>query len=40
LLVALGALIFGAFCLGSYVFHLLTGNGEFAKRTLPWGPGA
>ncbi len=39
LLVALGALIFGAFCLGSYVYHLLTGNGEFAKRTLPWGRG-
>jgi hypothetical protein len=37
LLVALGALIFGAFCLGSFVFHLLTGNGDFAKRTLPWG---
>jgi Domain of unknown function (DUF4395) len=33
LLVAIGALIFGAFCLGSYVFHVLTGNGEFAKRT-------
>jgi len=40
LLVALSALIFGAFCLGSYVFHLLTGNREFAKRTLPWGRGA
>jgi len=40
LLVALGALIFGAFCLGSCVFHLLTGNGEFAKRTLPWVRGA
>jgi hypothetical protein len=38
-LVALGALIFGAFCVGSYVFHLLTGNGEFAQRTLPWGRG-
>jgi len=36
LLVALGALIFGAFCLGSYVFHLLSGNGAFARRTLPW----
>ena len=36
LLVALGALIFGAFCLGSYAFHFLTGNGEFARRTLPW----
>lgn len=40
LLVAISALIFGAFCLGSYVFHVLTGNGEFAKRTLPWGRGA
>jgi hypothetical protein len=40
LLVALSALIFGAFCLGSYVFHLLTGNGEFANRTLPWSRGA
>jgi hypothetical protein len=40
LLVALGALTFFAFCLGSYVFHLLTGNGEFARRTLPWGRGA
>ena len=39
LLVALGALIFGRFCVGSFVFHLLTGNGEFAKRTLPWGRG-
>jgi hypothetical protein len=40
LLVALGALIFGAFCLGSFAFHLLTGHGEIAKRTLPWGRGA
>jgi hypothetical protein len=40
LLVALGALIFGAFCLGSFVFHLVTGNGEYAKRTLPWTRGA
>jgi hypothetical protein len=40
LLVALSALIFGPFCLGSYLFHLLTGNGEFAKRTLPWRRGA
>jgi len=37
LLGALGALIFGAFCLGAYLFHRLTGNGEFARRTLPWG---
>jgi len=40
LLAALSALIFGGFCLGSYVFHVLTGNSEFAKRTLPWGRGA
>ena len=40
MLVALSALIFGAFCAGSYVFHLLTGNGEFARRTLPWSRGA
>jgi hypothetical protein len=36
LLVALGALVFGRFCLGSYVFHLVTGQVGFANRTLPW----
>lgn len=36
LLAALGALILGRFCLGSYVFHLVTGQGSFANRTLPW----
>jgi hypothetical protein len=36
LVVALSALIFGKFCLGSYVFHLFKGNVAFAKRTLPW----
>jgi hypothetical protein len=36
LVVALAALIFGKFCLGSYVFHLLRGDSEFANRTLPW----
>jgi hypothetical protein len=36
LLAALGALIFGRFCLGSYLFLLLTGQVEFANRTLPW----
>ncbi len=30
------ALIFGKFCLGSYVFHLLRGEAAFANRTLPW----
>jgi hypothetical protein len=40
LLVALSALIFGGYCLGSHVFHLLRGNRAFAKRTLPWSRGA
>ena len=35
-LVAIGALVFGGFCAGSYLFHLLRGRGEFANRTLPW----
>jgi hypothetical protein len=39
-LVAIGLVIVGRFCLGSFVFHLLRGNGEFARRTLPWGRGA
>jgi len=36
LLAALGALIFGRFCLGSYLFHLMRGRGDFANHTLPW----
>jgi hypothetical protein len=36
LLVALGALIFGRFCLGSYLFFLFTRQSAFATRTLPW----
>jgi hypothetical protein len=36
LVAALAALIFGRFCLGSFVYHLLTGQGAFAKRTVPW----
>ena len=39
LLAALAALIVGRFCLGSYLFLLFTGQGEFAKRTLPWAEG-
>ncbi len=35
-LVALVALLFGKFCLGSYVFFLLRGDVAFANRTLPW----
>ena len=33
---AVAALIFGHFCFGSFVFHLLHGRASFAKRTLPW----
>jgi hypothetical protein len=33
---ALGALIFGKFCFGSYLYHLLRGESAFANRTLPW----
>ncbi len=36
LVVALSALVFGRFCLGSYIYHLLTGHAAFANRTLPW----
>jgi hypothetical protein len=36
LLAALVALIFGRFCLGSYLFFLFTGQLGFANRTLPW----
>jgi Domain of unknown function (DUF4395) len=36
LLAALAALVFGRFCLGSYVFHLVSGQAGFANRTLPW----
>ena len=36
LVAALAALIFGKFCLGSYVFHLFRGEAAFANRTLPW----
>ncbi len=36
LLAALGALVFGRFCLGSYLFLLFTGQVGFANRSLPW----
>jgi len=39
LIVAVGALVFGGFCLGSFIFHLLSGRRAFAKRTLPWACG-
>jgi hypothetical protein len=39
LVVALVALVFGKFCLGSYIFHLIRGEAGFANRTLPWARG-
>jgi hypothetical protein len=39
LVAALAALIFGRFCVGSYVFHLVTGQAGFANKTLPWARG-
>jgi hypothetical protein len=40
LLAALAALIFGRFCLGSFLYHLLRGRSDFAMGTLPWKPGS
>jgi len=39
LVAALLALIFGRFCLGSYLYYLLHGRVGFANRTLPWAHG-
>jgi Domain of unknown function (DUF4395) len=36
LVIALSALILGRFCLGSYIFYLVTGQAGYANRTLPW----
>jgi hypothetical protein len=37
-LASLGALIFGRFCQGSYIYWLATGQSSIANRTLPWRP--
>jgi hypothetical protein len=36
LLVAFVALIFGKFCMGSYIYHTLCGRRAFANATCPW----
>jgi Domain of unknown function (DUF4395) len=36
MIAAFVALLFGRFCLGAYVFHLLKGRAAFANSTLPW----
>src|SRR6266853_3215747 len=38
--VAFAALLFGKFCLGAYVYHLLKGNLAFANGTCPWNDSA
>jgi hypothetical protein len=35
-LAAVLALTLGGFCLGSFVYHLFRGHGQFACQTLPW----
>lgn len=41
LVMAFAALLFGKFCLGAYLYHLLRGQFAFANQTLPWaGPRA
>ncbi len=36
IVVAFVALLFGKFCLGSYVYQLIRGQSQFAHATLPW----
>lgn len=36
LVMAFSALLFGKFCLGAYIYHLMHGNVAFANSTLPW----
>lgn len=36
LVVAFSALLFGRFCLGAWVYHVLRGEVAFANSTLPW----
>jgi hypothetical protein len=37
---AVAALVFGRFCLGSFVYHVVRGRVRFAVETLPWSRGA
>ncbi|HXY38115.1 MAG TPA: DUF4395 family protein [Vicinamibacteria bacterium] len=39
LVVGFSALLFGRFCLGAYLYHLLRGRVGFANSTLPWARG-
>ena len=37
--VAFSLLLFGKFCVGAYIYHVLTGNTKFANQTCPWSEG-
>ena len=39
LAVAFSALLFGRFCLGAWMYHVLRGRLDFANSTLPWARG-
>ena len=39
-MLAVGALVLGGFCFGSFIFHFICGRAGFARRTLPWSRGA
>ena len=36
LLAAVSAVVFGGFCLGSFLFHVIRGRPDVAMQTLPW----
>lgn len=36
LVLAFSLLLFGRFCMGAYIYHLLRGRVSFANATLPW----
>jgi hypothetical protein len=38
-LIAAAAISLGRFCLGSFIYYLVAGKGQFALRTLPWARG-
>jgi Domain of unknown function (DUF4395) len=39
LVIGFSLLLFGRFCVGAYLFHLLRGRVAFANSTLPWAKG-
>jgi hypothetical protein len=39
LVAGFSALLFGRFCLGAYLYHLVKGRVAFANSTLPWAKG-